>query len=78
MTSITRENHVFLVISLFNTLFFFVFLFFKPGQAALVNVSVQVWKSDLTVVESLWPASSICLYSTNHSFEQSAVSFEAG
>lgn len=73
----------FFFISLFNTLFveeffFFLFFFFKPGQAALVDVSVQFWKSDLTVVESLWSASSICLYSTSHSFEQSAVSFDAG
>lgn len=84
MTSITRENHIFLLISLFNTLFiqdfFFIVLciFFNLVKAALVDVSVQVWKSNLTVVEGLWSASSVSLYSTSHSLEQSAVSFEAG
>lgn len=55
MTSITRENHVFLLIALFKTLFikeFFSFSF-KPGQAALIDVSVPVWKSDLTSRKSL-------------------------
>lgn len=55
MTSITRENRVFLLISLFNTLFIneFSFFFSKPGQAALVDVSSQVWESDLTSRKSL-------------------------
>lgn len=55
MTSITRENHVFLLTALFKTLFikdFFLF-FFKPGQAALIDVFVPVWKSDLTSRKSL-------------------------
>lgn len=82
MTSITIENHDFLLISLFNTsvkeFVFFFLLYFKPGRAALVDVSVRVWKSDLTAAGSLWSALSICLYSTSHGSEQSAVSFEAG
>lgn len=55
MTSITRETHLFLLIARFKTLFIkeFFFFSFKPGQAAVIDISVPVWKSDLTSRKSL-------------------------
>lgn len=80
MTSIIRENRLFLLISLFNTLFineFFLFFFLNlvklPWSTSPPRSGNQTW-----LAESLWSASSFCLSSTSRSSEPSAVSFEAG